>query len=188
MNDDYKPKQLSPTELLETFPDAIPVIRENLKACRQKLQTEAPALERLYYDSYYGLHSDKTLDEKTRNFWAYLFKELFFVGPLNKLRARIKEYERLLTIHRWQKNGGLQNGISGQDIARAKSHPLSNFIKIERSGFAFCPFHEERTPSFKVWKNNRWWCFGECQAGGDSIDFIMKLRNISFRDAVNMLM
>jgi len=47
---------------------------------------------------------------------------------------------------------------------------------------ACCPFHEERTPSFKVsesedgpWK--RWYCYGSCQTGGTVIDAVMRAEN-----------
>lgn len=46
-----------------------------------------------------------------------------------------------------------------------------------------CPFHEEKTASFLVHKNNRSWkCYG-CGAGGTVIDFVMRLYNINFGQA-----
>ena len=35
---------------------------------------------------------------------------------------------------------------------------------------ASCPFHEERTPSFKIYPDSqRWRCYGACATGGDVI-------------------
>lgn len=46
-----------------------------------------------------------------------------------------------------------------------------------------CPFHSEKTPSFVIFPNNRFKCFG-CGETGDAIDFIRKLKGFSFKEAV----
>lgn len=47
-----------------------------------------------------------------------------------------------------------------------------------------CPFHEDRSPSLKVYtKNNHFVCFG-CNARGSPIDFVMKYKNCLFKEAV----
>lgn len=57
-------------------------------------------------------------------------------------------------------------------------------IEVNRQGFALCPFHSEKTPSMKAYKNNtRFKCFG-CGDEGDAISFVMKTEDISFTDAV----
>jgi len=69
----------------------------------------------------------------------------------------------------------------------ARAVPLTNFIDVNRSGFACCPIHKEKTPSFKYYpKDNHWHCFG-CGQGGDVIDFIMATKDLDFRKAVNFL-
>ena len=51
-----------------------------------------------------------------------------------------------------------------------------------------CPFHKERTPSFKVNKaRNTWHCFGACNEGGNAIKFLMKHNNATFPEAVKEL-
>lgn len=56
-------------------------------------------------------------------------------------------------------------------------------IELKR-GKALCPFHSERTPSFIVNSNKQiFHCFG-CGEHGDVISFIMKLKNITFKDAL----
>lgn len=47
-----------------------------------------------------------------------------------------------------------------------------------------CPFHVEKTPSFTVYDDGSWYCFGACQEGGDVFNFIMKQYNLSFSDAL----
>lgn len=65
---------------------------------------------------------------------------------------------------------------------------VSHFIKIKKSGSnyeACCPFHNEKTPSFKIHKaKNTWRCFGGCQTSGDAIDFVVRYKNYSFIQAV----
>ena len=54
-----------------------------------------------------------------------------------------------------------------------------------RSGFLQCPFHAgDNHGSLKLYPGNGGWhCFG-CGAGGSVIDFVMRLFEISFRQAV----
>lgn len=49
-------------------------------------------------------------------------------------------------------------------------------------GVARCPFHDEKTGSFHVWRDH-YHCFG-CGARGDVIAWLMALHAIPFRDAV----
>ncbi len=48
-----------------------------------------------------------------------------------------------------------------------------------------CPFHEDRSPSFKIWADH-YWCFG-CGEGGTVIDFEMKRQGMSPVDAARWL-
>jgi len=53
-----------------------------------------------------------------------------------------------------------------------------------RAGFICCPFHIEKTASMKLYNGERGFhCFG-CGAGGTVIDFVMKLFDIPFRQAI----
>lgn len=60
-------------------------------------------------------------------------------------------------------------------------------LKPNRAGFICCPFHGERTPSLKLYPNNRgWYCFG-CQTGGDVIKFVELYFKCSFIEACKRL-
>ncbi len=61
----------------------------------------------------------------------------------------------------------------------------SEGIKVDRHGKFVCPFHDDRTPSGKVY-GERWRCYG-CGAHGDVIDLVMKLRDLTFQDAIEVL-
>ena len=58
-------------------------------------------------------------------------------------------------------------------------------LKTNRSGFALCPFHGEKTPSFKVYRDH-YYCFG-CQESGDVISLTMKLTGLDFVHAMDRL-
>lgn len=63
-------------------------------------------------------------------------------------------------------------------------------VKLNRKGrehWGCCPFHAERTPSFKANdQRQRFHCFG-CGADGDVFKFISKLTGLSFAEAVDEL-
>ncbi|MCL1923390.1 MAG: DNA primase [Propionibacteriaceae bacterium] len=50
-----------------------------------------------------------------------------------------------------------------------------------------CPFHDEKTPSFQVTPTRGlYYCFG-CGKGGDTVNFVEEINNLSFREAVEFL-
>jgi len=67
------------------------------------------------------------------------------------------------------------------------SEMLAPYVSFKRKGNEFwgcCPFHHEKTPSFKV-NNDRgvFYCFG-CHAQGDVFSFLEKKRGFSFQEAL----
>ena len=82
------------------------------------------------------------------------------------------------------------------DIAALKArHPLGD--TVEASGVRLrgrgrlrqgvCPFHEEAQGSFTVYEDSqRFYCFG-CGDGGDVLDFIQRVENLSLPDAIRRL-
>jgi DNA primase len=67
---------------------------------------------------------------------------------------------------------------------------VSDFVSLKKSGknyLGLCPFHAERTPSFTVNEEKGiFHCFG-CGAGGNVFNFLMRLNNSSFPEAVKTL-
>lgn len=57
--------------------------------------------------------------------------------------------------------------------------------KAGRVYLGLCPFHQEKTPSFYVYSTH-YHCFG-CSAHGDAIDYVTRVRNLPFREAVHEL-
>lgn len=86
-------------------------------------------------------------------------------------------------------------GISQEDIQKVRDASdlvaiVGERVPLRQRGREFwgcCPFHNEKTPSFKVDPSTQLWhCFG-CGEGGDVFGFIMKSDDVSFPDAVRML-
>ena len=86
--------------------------------------------------------------------------------------------------------------ISDEDIQRVRQATnivdlVSETVVLKQRGQDFwgcCPFHQEKTASFKVnAATGLWHCFGACQTGGDAISYIRKRDNLEFADAVRAL-
>jgi len=74
-----------------------------------------------------------------------------------------------------------------EQIRMAEERDPEDFIDFNYAGFCICPFHEEKTPSMKYYKDTfRFHCYG-CGWHGNMIDFIMQRDNINFIDAVKHL-
>ena len=67
---------------------------------------------------------------------------------------------------------------------------VSQYVTLKRSGRTYmglCPFHREDSPSFSVSPEKQiFHCFG-CGVGGNTINFIMKIENLSFKEAIEFL-
>lgn len=67
---------------------------------------------------------------------------------------------------------------------------IGEYTKLERRGsdwWGCCPFHNEKTASFHVEPDKKfYYCFG-CHAGGDVIKFIMEQEKVSYSDAITTL-
>ncbi|MCY2960950.1 MAG: DNA primase [Planctomycetota bacterium] len=72
-----------------------------------------------------------------------------------------------------------------EDVVRERVPALK---KAGALWVACCPFHDERTPSFKVDpRRGTWRCYGACGTGGDVIGFVEKSDNVPFLEAVEIL-
>jgi len=91
--------------------------------------------------------------------------------------------------------GGSVGRISEEDVGRVRDATdlielVSESLILKKKGRLFwgnCPFHGEKTPSFKIDPASQLWhCFG-CGLGGDAFGYIMRAENLEFPDAVRRL-
>lgn len=85
--------------------------------------------------------------------------------------------------------------INEQDVQALRDRAdivavIGDYTALTRAGTrlkGLCPLHAEKTPSFTVDPQRRWWhCFG-CNEGGDVYDFLMKVEALAFPEAVERL-
>ena len=68
---------------------------------------------------------------------------------------------------------------------------VGEYVTLRKSGAqnfqGLCPFHQEKTPSFSVHASRQFFhCFG-CGASGDVFNFVQKIENITFPEAVRLI-
>ncbi|MFT5511738.1 MAG: DNA primase [Bacteroidia bacterium] len=67
---------------------------------------------------------------------------------------------------------------------------VGDYVKLKRSGSGMgglCPFHNEKSPSFKVSPNlGIYKCFG-CGRGGNVIDFVMEIEKMTYPESLRHL-
>ena len=76
------------------------------------------------------------------------------------------------------------------------AHPLAGFcesrgLELRRNGpegqfVCLCPLHAEKTPSFTIYSDGRYYCFG-CGGHGDIMDLCAKLDGLSLTEAADKL-
>ena len=73
----------------------------------------------------------------------------------------------------------VKNNLSMRDVAERYG------LKSNRAGFISCPFHGDKTPSLKIYKDvgKGWHCFG-CGKGGSVVDFVMEMFGLKFQQAI----
>lgn len=123
-------------------------------------------------------------------FWSYLegiaYEETKIIKKWLRYWSRLYELATNEKLIEYPKNS-----LSDDDIQRAREFPIEDLFEgdLKRVGNKFvglCPFHSEKTPSFTIFSDNKYRCFG-CGEYGDAISFIQKTRNIDFVTAVKEL-
>ena len=62
-------------------------------------------------------------------------------------------------------------------------------VQLKKAGsnhVGLCPFHDEKTPSFHIYPDGQYHCFG-CEAHGTTLGFLMAIDNLPFPEAVESL-
>jgi DNA primase len=86
--------------------------------------------------------------------------------------------------------------INEEDLATVRERSriedvVASYVTLRPAGggslSGLCPFHDEKTPSFRVTPARGFYhCFG-CGEGGDVIGFVQKINNVGFAEAVEFL-
>lgn len=82
-----------------------------------------------------------------------------------------------------------QDNLKFQDqLKRAKAVPIMSLVNSEvRMNKINCLFHDDSSASLHIYPDtNTFHCFG-CKAGSSTIDFMMKMNNCTFKEAISYL-
>ncbi len=77
------------------------------------------------------------------------------------------------------------------DLNKLRQADFTRFIetpirKISGKRQTLCQFHSEDTPSFFIYPDNSYFCFG-CEVHGNAIDFLVNKFGYSFEHACSIL-
>lgn len=126
------------------------------------------------------------------HWWCYSMR------PLRKAREladQVANLEVALGVALAQiENREFKRGrFSDIEVQQANGYPVEDLVnsKVKKSGgrlMACCPFHQEDTPSFVIYNDNKWHCFGCGKHGSGAIGFVMERDKCDFKSAVKGLL
>lgn len=172
-------------QLIEIFPEAKSVakkyITEEIENCKADLK-EADNIEKEVDDLIY-----RKASKESEFFWKCITEGLL-LDPLRVGREqKIKRNTFYLSA---LKPGGKEvgNGVTQNDIDRAKAYPIDQILKVRRDGTTRCVWCNDKDGDDLHYyrKGNSVWCFG-CSKGGDAIDVYMQVTGVKFLEAVKKL-
>ena len=162
--------RLTTEELKEIFPEILEIAPKRVK----ELESVLSELE----DNY---KKNELIGDSFEVIWEQDRRD----EELSKLKKQLMRFRRFLPA---------EDGVFGftdAELQDARDFPILDLVDSpRRSGSmytVFCPMHEERTPSCKIYtRDNSFWCFG-CNKGGDTIAFVMARDGVDFVAAVKQL-
>lgn len=181
--------------IVNVFPDESKLVAEKLSEMWQeaeelyrKLLEIRKTIDRMQYDTF--------------SRWFTLKAEKFKEGRrLKWLKEQISRLERLKLAYEKKNARATLSQEYFKTIKEKEQYDLDKWfaqegllvdlasyygVSLKQAGTIFrgnCPFHNEKSPSFFIYKDNWYHCFG-CQAHGHFIDFVMKKNNVTFREAL----
>jgi len=198
MQPEYRKPIYDPWEI---FTPAKSFIREVIKQLREQCYAIQAQIQKAkncnpeLRDAFIKHYQNRAFDVYRKEYNDIIFAawQDYYQQKLDAVNRRIRDYQyRLRGVP-----GKSTNGITADDVKRAKESPISDSLggrKFRRLGVTLvgkCPFHaggEERTGSFVIYLNsNRWTCFAGC-GNGDVIDVVMRQQNLKFPQAVRWIL
>lgn len=171
----YRGREVNLQEIREAFPDEIEEIVPRLQ---KSLGTRINLLDKIIREVY----SSQKFDEWSKEFNVICIKVLWLIPA-------VKEYNRL------SRYLVMSNKSNQYDVERAKLVDIETLFEPRKTHrgskriHCCCPLgtHQDKTPSFVIYKeSNTYFCFS-CNSGGDVIHFVQKLHQLDFVKAVQFL-
>mgnify|MGYP002862371510 CR=1 FL=1 len=164
---------------LQVFPGCIDILKQNAYIYKKEIEDFKTCIANQL--------KDRGLDE--------FQKETVIL--LNMLNPHIKELianHKFVTNYLLRLNTMKDKNLNYYTFQRKNAKSKSILEIAERLGYKpnqanmiKCPFHEENTPSLKLYPDtNSFHCFG-CNAGGDNITFVIKSKKLSYQQAIDFI-
>lgn len=172
-------------ELIEIYPGSEKAARRGIKAKMKEAQTQLSSLGE-YRDTFYNTIINKAHFKDQPELIKLLNEKID-----NYTRTYEREIKRCAFQINWLDSLGKEtvvqttNGVTPEQVARAKEVPIDSLIKVNRARKALCVFHKEKHASMHVYRDHVF-CFS-CQKADDSIGVMMVLEKIDFKEAVRRL-
>lgn len=169
-----QPKEIRCKEWLEMYPELGSIIKRSIRDNQIKL--ESKQIEQNVYQS--KIKGDFNVGDILANM------KLF---PVENIIDKLSHQIRWLRLGLAKVNTN-SNSLTDDQIQQARDFPVEDLIDTKRIRRMWCcPFHEEDSPSFHIYRENSWHCFGCSAHGKNAIDFVMKKNNLGFVEAVRFL-
>lgn len=139
-------------------------IRKNIREWLESLSPEEKQEAERQREQYLDSRKDE------------LFK-LFCENVKNKNIVQAEKYQKALLKFEKQ-------DINDFDIEKARNYPIEKIIPV-KNNFSLCLNHDDEKPSMYI-KNNYVYCFS-CGYTADAIGVYMKVNNVSFKQAIKLM-
>ncbi|MCR4286170.1 MAG: CHC2 zinc finger domain-containing protein, partial [Candidatus Kaiserbacteria bacterium] len=167
---------MTTTEALQLFESHLEEIKNTLA---EEMLSDIVSARKIHETQMYWL---RFIAGKTGTPLMELLEELKRQRIEQMIEKKRKMIQRIVTYLTPVSASQAVGRITDEMIERAKAFPIEELYDGElRKGTGLCPFHNEKTSSFHIFKDNRWRCFGACGTGGDSISFYMKANGKGFK-------
>lgn len=180
---------MTPLELIETYPEALTIVKRNLALWRKYKREVMPLYDKcidIGIDMWISSGVNDDIIKANIEDWHEFIMKRLPKGP-KEIDGHIKRLQYLSSLYERVGKPIGTHEITERDIALAKEVPIPQYLPLTRSGFVSCPFHNEKTPSAKYYPDkNKIFCFG-CQKSADAIDVVMQLYGLEFLAAVTFM-
>lgn len=179
-------KRMEREDVKDFAPESQKIIEGLYKELTQK---RAKLVSRI--DKAFAAIDAESTNEVFRYFWKAAFHAKYKydkqLRDIDTTLTRLRRYLRIINGTELPV-GAITNDL----IVAAKQVPIESIFsqQFKQTGnklVGICPYHEEKTASFFIYKDtNRCYCFS-CKAGYNTLDGYMRLHDCDFNEAVRAL-
>lgn len=164
----------SPEDWIRIFPEAKYRVTELLMTSYEVLD---------FYKSVYTTTESLFSKNLSERIFEEALNEETMGKAIKSREKRIREYRRMLATGQPSVS---KDKLSEEDIDRARNYPIEELLtEPPKRGFIHCPFHQEKTPSCRVFSDHIH-CYG-CGKHLNAIGYLMEKQGMNFIDSVKYL-